>query len=493
MTEFELKLEVPAARARAVRAQLARLRPKTERLRAIYFDTPERLLQRERLVLRLRCEGGRWVQTIKGDSGNSLERLEHEVAVGSLRKTARKGASETPKPVAARHEGSWVGERLMHVLGRGFDDSTWEPLFETDVERAKVKVAEGPSQIEIAFDRGRIVSGRRHVALCEIEFELKQGEPRAAVELARRWCGQHGLWLSTISKAQKGLQLASAVAGFGPAASAGDTQFGAHASLRRIAGEALAVSLDQVIRNASELAAGSRDEDTVHQFRVGIRRTRTALRELAREDTAAQEQALVHAFRELGKQRDVTHVLASVAPKVREAGGPVPQEPEGSRAAAPGKVVRAAAFQDAVLALFALACDLRADDGPAHGAKREIEKRLAKLHTQVLRDGAVFEKIDAVRQHRVRKRLKRLRYLAEFTAPLHAAGALHRYLSRMKKVQDALGDYNDEMTALAHFRQRAGDDAQAWFAVGWLSADRERVAHDCGRLLRKFAKLAPFW
>jgi inorganic triphosphatase YgiF len=485
VTEFELKLEVPAARAKAVRAQLARLHPKTERLRAIYYDTPERLLRRAGMVLRLRSENGRWVQALKADSGNSLERLEHEVTLGRPR--------NAPQPAAARHAEAPVGQRLTHVLGRGFDDSAWEPLFETDVERTKAVVAEGASRVEIAFDRGRIASGERKLALCEIEFELKEGEPRAAVELARRWCARHGLWLSTIGKAQKGAQLASPEPGFGPAADASATRFGRHASLRRIAGEALGVSLDQVIRNASELAAGSSQADHVHEMRVGIRRARTALRELVREDLAAQEQALVDAFRELGKQRDVTHVLRAITPKLQQAGGPLPDEPGASGAASTGEVVRSPAFQDAVLHLMALAGALRSDDSPARGARRAIRARLRKLHEKALADGRIFERLDPAAQHRVRKRLKRLRYLAEFTAPLHDEDKLHAFLARLKKVQDALGEYNDAMTALAHYRERARHDARAWFAVGWLSADRARSAQRCGKLLRKLAKSQPFW
>jgi inorganic triphosphatase YgiF len=483
-TEFELKLEVPAARAQGLRAALTRLRPKSERLRAIYYDTPERLLQREGLVLRLRREDGAWVQTLKGDSGRALERLEHEVVLGRSR--------EAPGPVAARHEDSSVGRRLVHLLGRGFDDSAWEKLFETDVERAKAIVEEGASRVEIAFDRGRIAAGRRAIALCEIEFELKEGEPAAAVRLARQWCARHGLWLSTISKAQKGARLAGAERRFGSPVSAADAAFHARASLRHIAGEALACSLDQVIRNASELAAGSRDDEHIHQVRVGIRRTRTALRELVRDDVAAEEHALVGAFRKLGRHRDATHVLRAVAPKLRKV-GPLPDEPARKNEPSPARTVCAPAFQDAVLCLLGRACELRADASSARGAKREIEKRLAKLHEKTLADGKVFERIDAKRQHRVRKRLKRLRYLAEFTAPLHDESRLHGFLSKLKKAQDALGEYNDEMTALAHYRDLAKADPRAGFAVGWLTADRERAAHECGRRLRKLAKADPFW
>jgi inorganic triphosphatase YgiF len=484
-TEFELKLEVPSAHAKGVRAQLARLHPKTERMRAIYYDTPERLLQREGMALRLRSENGSWVQTLKGDSGNALARLEHEVPLGRMR--------QAPQPIARRHGDSPAGQKLMRLLGRGFDDSAWEPLFETDVERAKATTAEGASSVEIAFDRGRIVSGRRALAVSEIEFELKKGEPLAAVQVARRWCEQHRLWLSTIGKAQKGAQLARAENEPGPAAGAAKTHFGKHTSLRHIAGEALAVSLDQVIRNASELAAGSGHDEHIHQVRVGIRRTRTALRELVREDASEEEKALIHVFRELGKHRDTSHVLQSIAPKVRRAEGPMPDESAAGRGPSPARTVRSPAFQDAVLSLLAKSCELRTDNSSGGRAKSEVVRRLAKLHKKALADGCIFERIPADRQHRVRKRLKRLRYLAEFTAPLHERHRLNAYLSKLKKVQDALGEYNDERTALSHYSELAKADARAFFAAGWLASDRERVAHECGRLLRKFAKADPFW
>ena len=60
-------------------------------------------------------------------------------------------------------------------------------------------------------------------------------------------------------------------------------------------------------------------------------------------------------------------------------------------------------------------------------------------------------------------------------------------------MQDALGLYNDEQTALAWYRERARSDPRAGFAVGWLAARREGQAAACAQALRKFAKARPFW
>ena len=49
-----------------------------------------------------------------------------------------------------------------------------------------------------------------------------------------------------------------------------------------------------------------------------------------------------------------------------------------------------------------------------------------------MRDGRKFEKLATERQHRVRKRLKRLRYLGEFLAPLFGKDDTEAFLARLK-------------------------------------------------------------
>jgi CHAD domain-containing protein len=250
------------------------------------------------------------------------------------------------------------------------------------------------------------------------------------------------------------------------------------ASLRRIAGEALANALAHVTGNASELAAGSNGDEHVHQLRVGIRRTRTALRELLPMDATREEEALVEVFRRLGEHRDAQHVLAGT---------------DAGSAGSPARIVRRRDFQDAMLSLLGIATQLRADEGRGRGARREIRKRLSRLLKKTMGDAIDFESLDPMRQHRVRKRLKRLRYLAEFTAPLHPGDALDGYLRKLKKAQDALGEYNDDMTALAYFQGAGKSRGDAWFMVPWLEAERAQAAGECGRRLRKLARAKPFW
>ena len=122
-----------------------------------------------------------------------------------------------------------------------------------------------------------------------------------------------------------------------------------------------------------------------------------------------------------------------------------------------------------------------------------LRQRLKKLRSQVVKEGRKFLSLEESRQHQVRKRLKRLRYLAEFVAPLFSARKFKKFITSLKPVQDALGLYNDELTALAAYRALTDKDKNAWFGVGWLSARRAPNALACLHELEAFSRVRPFW
>jgi triphosphatase len=119
--------------------------------------------------------------------------------------------------------------------------------------------------------------------------------------------------------------------------------------------------------------------------------------------------------------------------------------------------------------------------------------QLEKLHTQVIKDGKQFLTLVDSRQHQVRKRLKRLRYLAEFVAPLYSRARCKAYVAALKSALDVLGQYNDEINALGSYQNLAPRHSEAWFAVGWLTARRRANAEACQQALRALDKVRPFW
>ncbi|MBA4329670.1 MAG: inorganic triphosphatase [Polaromonas sp.] len=493
MTEFELKFEIPRARRLAVEAAMRRGRVAQQRLQARYFDTPEGALAAQGVVLRLRKEGRQWVQTAKAPGRRPLERLEHNLALGTQAPSA---------PELSRHKGTPVGDSLRQALklkaGEAFPALV--QVYATDIVRLTRLVRVRGALVEMALDRGHISAGDRTLPVSELELELKQGDAAAAVTLASHWCLRHGLWLSTVSKSQKGQRLAAGQ-DFGAAVGARPPRFPRHATGRELAGAVLAACLDQVLANASDLAGGCTGEEHIHQLRVGLRRLRTALREL--EPLAGGwggpwEPALADVFRALGQQRDRDYRIHTLQRQIEAAGGP-PLDWEGALDALPGvaRSVHSPVFQQALLGLVGFVHAAPGEDTPAPDAtspKKFLRKRLTRLHQQVLARGSQFTELPEAEQHALRKRLKRLRYLAEFALPLFGKRKASAYLAALKPLQDALGIYHDEVAALQVWQGLSGHDPRALFGAGWLSARREVHGQACQLACDRFARQArPFW
>ena len=118
---------------------------------------------------------------------------------------------------------------------------------------------------------------------------------------------------------------------------------------------------------------------------------------------------------------------------------------------------------------------------------------LRRLHRQVVRDGEAFATLDDEARHRTRRRVKRLRYSVEFVAALWPAKDVRRYLARVAPAQDALGRFNDLCVAQQAFAAAVERDPRAWFAVGWLQAQRAEPIAAAARALRRLGRGQPFW
>jgi inorganic triphosphatase YgiF len=352
----------------------------------------------------------------------------------------------------------------------------------------------------MSLDTGQIRAGDRSAPVAEFELELKSGQAEALMGLAERWADRHHLWLSTVSKAERGARLVRGETE-GLPVKASIPVVGPETDVHGLLVATLQSCLAQVLGNASEVAAGAANEEFVHQLRVGLRRLRTALRELKADRQGADPAwapVLRNAFEALGRQRDRTIVLPTIRVELAAAGvAPVADPASATGASAPSEVVRAAAFQRVLLGVLAFT---RARAAPASGVVQKgpgvrafVAKRLTTLHRRVARDAEQFGQLNSAQQHRVRKRLKRLRYLSEFATPLFASADVTRYLERWRDAQDALGECNDHRIAIDAFRTQALTDSGARPAVAWLKARRRAMVERCQRALRKASSSKPFW
>jgi len=483
MTEIELKFQVPAGRAAALARAVATASASRVALRARYFDTEDRRLAAAGLALRVRKEGRRWVQTLKGAGDGIWQRFEHEVPLPAV-------AGAPPSVDPARHDGTPAGEALRRALG---DDGVLQPIYGTEVTRTRRLLRSAGCVVEVAFDKGALVAGARRWPLCELEFELKRGEPAALAALAARWVQRFGLTLDTRTKAERGERLAreerlGAPAKARPLALAPDVDCAS--ALRQV----VANCLQQVLGNASDLVHEDGTEpEHLHQLRVGLRRLRTALRELGplcAEVPPAWGEALGTLFGRLGSARDRDALAQTLLPALRKAGADDLQLPVIEAEPAAQAALREPDTTLLWLQLVAFAAGTAPSEQPFAGA---VQERLARLFKQVRRDAARFDTLDDVARHRLRKRVKRLRYLSEFAATQFRERRLRDFLKRLTPAQEALGAFNDVCVARALFKDAAADDPMAMFALGWLAHERDDAIASCARVLAKLRRARPFW
>jgi inorganic triphosphatase YgiF len=263
-TEIELKLSVPSGalkRLGAHRLLRGRERPVTRRLYSVYFDTPALDLWRKGVALRVRREGGRWLQTVKGGGtvhAGLSRRAEHETEIRG------------PEPDFA---GIGAGD-LADALASPHVRAQLRPVFVTDFSRSRRILQLGPdTTVEAAIDSGEIKGGGRQETLSEVELELKQGTPWQLFEFALKLLKDVPLAVENRSKAERGFALAraerAAPVKARPAALGTDmTVDGAFKAV-------IWASLAHLQANERGMLEGT-DPEYLHQMRVAVRRLRSA-------------------------------------------------------------------------------------------------------------------------------------------------------------------------------------------------------------------------
>ncbi|MEO8298483.1 MAG: CHAD domain-containing protein, partial [Burkholderiales bacterium] len=452
-TEFEIKLEVPAARRAVVQAAVATATAQRTHLQAVYFDTADGRLAAAGVALLLRREGPRWVQTLKAQGAlgaQAVQRLEHNVPV-----MAR--GRGIPALDLARHAGSAAGEVLAAVLQPQPGETAAPALidqYRTDIWRTHRVLRVPGGSVELAFDIGRILAQDGECPVCELEIELLSGPPQVVIDVARRWAARHGLWLDVRSQAERGELLARGLE-VGPVRKARRVQLQPGLSAGRALQAVVGACLAQILANASALASGRYGDEHVHQLRVALRRLRSALR-LFRGWTVPLDPAVVEGlagwFRQLGAVRDQAALAAAVSPALQAAGAPVHLlPPDLAESPDPAALARSPEVTQWLLALlaFILAAPVEAENERVDLSQR-LAARLQRWHRELQHQGRRFEGLDEATRHALRKRAKRLRYGVEFAAALLAPKATRRYLKQLAELQDVLGRYADLSLALTH-------------------------------------------
>ena len=157
-----------------------------------YFDTPDHVLNKARVALRIRKKNGHFIQTLKtqGESEDGL---------------SRRGEWEwqLTEPVLDVTKLQTVWPESLHNI----DIASLEPVFRTDFIRQFSNVIWENAEIELALDLGQVISEGKVAMISELELELKKGNESALLSLADELRKLVELIPSDISKAERGYQL----------------------------------------------------------------------------------------------------------------------------------------------------------------------------------------------------------------------------------------------------------------------------------------------
>lgn len=500
--EIELKLSIASEALAALLASDALKRRgvrfgRPRNMVTSYYDTAKGALKKKGVFLRIRQSGGRIEQTVKtaGEGGVLARRGEWNWTLKTAEPDLALAATTGLKPLERRVRKGGVVLRFASEIARRI---------------AVLKTADG--ELELALDEGVVRAGRRMAAVLELEIEVKQGEPKAVFSLARDLVALPGVTIGFATKASRGFALAAASVAKAEYASepdlAGDMP--PHEAARAI----LNAAASHVAANLQILAATGAPE-AVHQSRVALRRLRAALALLQAALPAERRHHLRREAgwlaAELGAARDfdvlATGPLKAATPPAEIAPGfaRLARRVDAARRVARKAAREAASSQRAQLLLLDLT-ETAAGLAPVEGApvlKDLAAGRLKRRYEAVLAAGEGVEGLDVEARHRLRLALKKLRYAADFFAPLFPKKAAKAEIKALARLQDALGAFNDAAVAPiliaralaatpAKTRDLEAETAAAYLA-GWAGSQGDAAWSEAATRWQAFTEAKPFW
>ncbi|MDO5769064.1 MAG: CHAD domain-containing protein [Psychrobacter sp.] len=500
MHEIELKFLVPDYKVDALLRQANIKSSETAQLAAHYYDTPDQLLAESGVALRIRKEEDEWVQTIKAGGDGMAARLEHNYILDS--EVAEQAiAADNLMPDLSVYKDTAIAEFLSDFKLKKLSEALVR-LYVTDVTRITRLIKKDDSAIEVAYDTGEVVHGSSSELrsdIKEIEFELIEGDVGFLFEVAKTWCKRYKLCLSTVTKAERG-SLLLAQKPHSDAVKSDLNQLDIYEDMSQSAFLQAATHncMLQILPNASAIAAGSNDGNHVHQLRVGIRRLRTLLKffgDFSEDINPEWAPILKQTFSLLGEYRDREILQIKTQPMLEEQGAPFVDwsAERDSLKVMPIDAVRANDFQVTLLELIEFSMGRANSSDDSKLAKPKVSKIIDKLFGKIATASSHFSELDIEAQHDVRKRLKSLRYICEFAAPMFKKKKTKQFLKYLEPAQDILGEYNDDIVGFAFYEQKAQDDANAWFAMGYFSAQQQHAAKACAESLQQVKNAPKFW
>jgi CHAD domain-containing protein len=261
------------------------------------------------------------------------------------------------------------------------------------------------------------------------------------------------------------------------------------------------------LRLASQ-RGGSDRPDSIHRFRIGLRRLRSVLsafgKVLQQEERHALTQRLGSVARNYSRSREWDVFLSSTLRPMAEA---LPDEPALIEIDTAARAARRRALPDAgrlrrevqdVVAAIEEAAWLQRPSGAFEldwnkDLKGFAANLLTKRHRKVRKHLKKVDITDQADFHRLRIEAKKIRYPTEMFANLFDNKVADAYLDRVTAVQDVLGLLNDAMVARDRVAELALSSRAQGLVSGWLAHEIEARRGRFPRAAKQLRQATPFW
>lgn len=192
--EIELKIMLEAQNIVPITQWLAMQRVLDESETALgntYFDTPEQYFALNQMGFRVRSKNQHYEMTLK---------TKGEIVGGLHIRPEYNLPLENEKPDFKR----LISHFNLQIEQAEQVSANLQPTFSTDFLRHQWLIEINKSQIEVVLDQGEVKNPFGSEKICEIEFELKTGALADIFQLIEQMPKLNGMWLSSLSKAQRG-------------------------------------------------------------------------------------------------------------------------------------------------------------------------------------------------------------------------------------------------------------------------------------------------
>lgn len=468
-----------------------------------YFDTPQRHFADSGLSLRVRRQEKGKLLSVKQARPSGVAKGEWECPFS--------GDKPGPEDLAPTPAGT--------VLTGNGSENDLAPLYTVAVDRASFTVKQGSAVIEVAVDRGEIKHQDKELPICELELELKEGEPHQLFALARRFVGKAPLRLSFISKGERGNRLAEGNWGRPVGASAPNltADMTAAEAFRGICHTCL---YDFMLNEPA--IEDERDIEGVHRARIAIRRLRAALSlfkpVVADGRCGHQRRELAWLSDLLGAARDLDVMQCETFGPLAAAGsapmGASTLLAEVARRRAAARATLREALGSARMRELLLDLAHWLDHGdwrtlPGTGVDdpvlKQARKLLARQFKRLRKRGRRLAVAGPEERHRIRITAKKLRYMSEFFDSLVNGRRRRRRFKQhthaLETIQNALGEIHDGEARGAFLETLAAEVAEGGnsanhaaitaYAAGVFTAKAQPKKEKLvGKASKAFAKLA---